>query len=105
MLNKEDWSPLLSQQMQKVIELVDDMLPKSRDLFVLGAGTGYDLQLLLRKRSFERVFASDISPGATALVPSRSAPATSGSCSRRSTTRPTPTRRSRRCSITTSTTS
>ncbi|MBA3499386.1 MAG: hypothetical protein H0T65_03380 [Deltaproteobacteria bacterium] len=48
MLNKDDWSPLLSQQMQKVIELVDDMLPKSRDLFVLGAGTGYDLQLLLR---------------------------------------------------------
>ncbi|HLL21981.1 MAG TPA: class I SAM-dependent methyltransferase [Kofleriaceae bacterium] len=68
MLNKDDWSPLLSQQMAKVIELVDGMLPPSRDLFVLGAGTGYDLQLLLKRRSFDRVFASDISPGATALI-------------------------------------
>jgi hypothetical protein len=68
MTNKEAWSPLLTQQAQAAIDLVDDMLPRRRDLCVLGAGTGYDLQLLLRKRTFERVFASDISPGATSLI-------------------------------------
>lgn len=68
MLHKDDWSPLLARQMHKVIALVDAMLPRVRDLFVLGAGTGYDLQLLLKRRAFDRVFASDIAPGATALI-------------------------------------
>jgi hypothetical protein len=68
MLHKDDWHSLLSQQMHKTIDLVDEMLPRSGDLFVLGAGTGYDLQLLLKRRSFERVFASDIAPAATALI-------------------------------------
>ena len=68
MVNKEEWSPLLSQQMNKVIELVDELVPPGPNLFVLGAGTGYDLQLLLRRRRFDRVFASDIAPGATALI-------------------------------------
>jgi uncharacterized protein YbaR (Trm112 family) len=68
MLHKEDWSPLHTHQMQWVIELVDHMLPAGLELFVLGAGTGFDLQLLLRRRSFERVYASDIAPAATALI-------------------------------------
>jgi hypothetical protein len=68
MTNKEEWSPLLSLQMNKVVELVDELLPQGTNLFVLGAGTGYDLQLLLRRRSFDRVFASDIAPGATARI-------------------------------------
>jgi hypothetical protein len=44
------------------------MLPTGADLYTLGAGGGFDLRLLLRRRSFERVFASDISPAATSLI-------------------------------------
>jgi hypothetical protein len=44
------------------------MLPTSRELFVMGAGTGFDLRLLLRHRSYDRVYASDISPAATELI-------------------------------------
>jgi SAM-dependent methyltransferase len=71
MIHKEDWFPLYTHQMKWVIEVVDGMLPRSSggDLFALGAGTGFDLRLLLRRREFERVFASDISPSATALIP------------------------------------
>lgn len=67
-LVKETWSPLLTHQMEWVIEVVDQMMPAGADLYTLGAGSGFDLKLLLRRRSFARVFASDIAPAATALV-------------------------------------
>jgi uncharacterized protein YbaR (Trm112 family) len=70
MLEKESWSPLLTRQMAWVVEIVDRMLPPGQpDLYALGAGTGFDLRLLLRRRRFARVFASDISPAATAVIP------------------------------------
>src|SRR5687768_1952822 len=59
-IHKEDWHPLLTQQMEWAIDVVARMLPAERDLCVLGAGGGFDLRLLLRRRNFERVFASDI---------------------------------------------
>jgi hypothetical protein len=49
-------------------DLVDRMLPQARTLTALGAGHGFDLLLLLRRRSFERVFASDISSAATSMI-------------------------------------
>ena len=67
-IHKEDWHPLLTQQMEWAIDVVARMLPEKRDLCVLGAGGGFDLRLLLRRRSFDRVFASDISPASTALI-------------------------------------
>lgn len=69
MLEKEEWNPLLTEQMRWVVSVVDDMIPTGRDrLYALGAGTGFDLRLLLRRRSFPEVYASDISPAATALI-------------------------------------
>lgn len=68
LLLKEEWSPLLTHQMEWVIELVEQMMPTGSDLYTLGAGTGFDLKLLLRRRPFARVFASDIAPAATALI-------------------------------------
>ncbi len=68
-LDKEGWSPLATHQMNWVVDTVDRMLPDRPDLFALGAGTGFELTLLLRRRQFERVFASDIAPAATALIP------------------------------------
>ena len=67
---KDEWSPMHTHQMEWVIELVEKMLPDGPDLFTLGAGTGFDLRLLLRRRSFERVFASDIAPAATFQIAS-----------------------------------
>ncbi|MFN0250871.1 MAG: hypothetical protein ACKV2T_28615 [Kofleriaceae bacterium] len=67
LINKEDWYPLLTHQMKWVVDVVDEMLGEGRDLYALGVGTGFELRLLLRRRSFERVFASDISPMATSL--------------------------------------
>src|SRR5450755_2942878 len=68
-LGKEDWSPLMTHQMKWVVDLVSRMIPAdTAELFALGTGTGFDLRLLLRNRQFERVYASDISPAATALV-------------------------------------
>jgi hypothetical protein len=54
--------------MKWVIDIVDEMLPDVEDIYALGAGSGFDLNLLLQRRSFKRVFASDISPIATALI-------------------------------------
>ncbi len=68
MLAKEEWHPILTDQMKWVIEVVDRMLPDRDSLYALGVGTGFELQLLLRRRAFARVFASDISPSAIALV-------------------------------------
>jgi hypothetical protein len=68
MLDKENWSPMATHQMNWVVDTVNAMLPPGRDLFALGAGTGFELTLLLRRRQFERVFASDIAPSATALI-------------------------------------
>jgi len=69
MLEKEEWNPLLTEQMRWVVRIVDEMIPANRDrLYALGAGTGFDLRLLLRHRTFSQVFASDISPAATALI-------------------------------------
>jgi hypothetical protein len=68
LLDKENWHPLLTHQMQWAVEVVERMLPNHPDLYALGAGYGYDLRLLLRRRTFERVFASDISPAATAAL-------------------------------------
>jgi len=67
-LDKEGWSPLATHQMNWVVDMVERMLPAGPDLFALGAGTGFELTLLLRRRTFERVFASDIAPAATALI-------------------------------------
>jgi uncharacterized protein YbaR (Trm112 family) len=67
-LDKEAWSPLTTQQMNWVVDRVEEMLPAGPDLFALGAGSGFELKLLLRRRTFERVFASDIAPSATALI-------------------------------------
>lgn len=70
MIHKEDWHPLLTHQMKWVIDVVDGMLPRAGSTLVaLGAGTGFDLRLLLRRRSFARVLASDISPYSTSLIP------------------------------------
>lgn len=67
-LDKENWHPLATKQMQWAVEVVARTLPEGPDLYALGAGGGFDLRLLLRRRSFERVFASDISPAATSLI-------------------------------------
>src|SRR5262249_34050795 len=67
-LDKEGWSPLATHQMNWVVDMVERMLPAGRDLFALGAGTGFELTLLLRRREFERVFASDSAPAAPALI-------------------------------------
>lgn len=70
MIHKEDWRPLHTRQMNWVVDFVSEMFPNSsdRDLFTLGAGVGFDLRLLLRRTKFARVYASDISPTATALI-------------------------------------
>jgi uncharacterized protein YbaR (Trm112 family) len=68
LLHKESWHPLHTRQMRWVAEVVERMLPQARDLYALGAGHGFDLKLILRRRSFERVFASDISPAATSMI-------------------------------------
>ncbi len=68
LLEKESWHPLLTRQMEWAVDVVGQMLPQRADLYALGAGSGFDLRLLLRRRPFERVFASDIAPSATALI-------------------------------------
>jgi hypothetical protein len=68
LLDKENWHPILTQQMQWAVEVVERMLPRSSELYALGAGHGFDLRMLLRRRAFERVFASDISPAATSML-------------------------------------
>jgi uncharacterized protein YbaR (Trm112 family) len=65
---KEEWSNLNTLQMKWVAKVVDQMLPKAEELYTLGAGTGFDLRFLLQRRSFKRIFASDISPIATMLI-------------------------------------
>ena len=65
---KEEWSDLNTHQMKFVAKIVDQMLPKVDELYALGAGSGFDLRFLLQRRSFKRIFASDISPIATKLI-------------------------------------
>jgi hypothetical protein len=67
-LDKESWHPVLTQQMEWAVEVVARMLPEAADLYALGTGYGFDLRLLLRRRRFDRVFASDISPAATSFL-------------------------------------
>lgn len=67
-LKKDEWSDVYTHQMKWVINVVNKMLPPNGDIYALGAGTGFDLKLLLARRSYQHVFASDISPAATSLI-------------------------------------
>jgi uncharacterized protein YbaR (Trm112 family) len=69
-VTKEMWNSIHSHQMNWVMDIVDAMLDRygGANLYSLGCGSGFELQLLLRRRRFARVFASDISPSMTSLV-------------------------------------
>lgn len=65
-------NPVTMWQMTRTARILDRMMacyPPRTLLCALGAGTGFDLQLVLARRRFDRVLASDIAMEKAAMVP------------------------------------
>ncbi|HUR86524.1 MAG TPA: hypothetical protein VMY78_14375 [Solirubrobacteraceae bacterium] len=65
-------SPMLLAQMRRSIRAADRLMAghdPSRTIVSLGSGFGFELPLLFERRSFARVYSSDLAWSSTALVP------------------------------------